>query len=140
MINKIHNTINFRHNPMISKRAAASDAAAQILFPPLEPKISRTLKAELSAVALDEQTIFAARERKLHAVAALNLKGDVTDVKTVVSVNSGPHMLRINPNALRNDTRGNGQARRIVVAVPFRNSGDDGIYDHTADQKKHEYE
>ena len=111
-----------------------------ILFLTLKSEVPRPLKAELTTVALGEQTIFADRDRELHAVAALNLKGDVTDVKTVVSVNSGPHMLRINPNALRNDTRGNGQARRIVVAVPFRNSGDDGIYDHTADQKKHEYE
>ena len=108
-----------------------------ILFLTLKSEVPRPLKAELTTVALGEQTVFADRDRELHAVAALNLKGD--EILTV-SMYPGLHMTMMNLLALRHDQRGDAQTRRIVVIAPFSDPGDDDVNEYPGDQQKHEHE
>ena len=83
---------------------------------PLTPKIAGALKSQLSNVALHKHSVVRTTYGKLHAVAALYLKGHIIGRERM------RHrivcMVARNFRALYHNRCRNGKPRRVVVFVP----------------------
>ena len=92
---------------------------------PLKPKIAGALKTQLSNVALHKHSVVRTTYGKLHAVAALYLKGHIIGRERM------RHrivcMVARNFRALCHNRCRNSQPRRMVVFIPCADISDDGV-------------
>ena len=92
---------------------------------PLESKITGTLKTQLSNVALHKHSVVRTTYGKLHAVAALYLKGHIIGRERM------RHrivcMVARNFRSLCHNRCRNSQPRRMVVFIPCADISDDGV-------------
>ena len=99
-------------------------------------EIARSLKAELSAVALEEHPVFRTGQGELHAVAALHLKCHILGrVRgTIIHIVRAVVVPVTDICALGDDRCGHGQARRGVIFPLFLRAAHERR-DHRADYK-----
>ena len=100
---------------------------------PLKPQKPRPLEGQLPAVALSEQAELGPRNVKLHAVAALHLKGDV--------VGSGVTIAMVGTVVpLADHLGGNGDAGGVVVVALTADVGHDDEDEHRKEQAEEQQE
>ena len=102
-----------------------ADNAVRLALSTLKPKIAGALKTQLSNVALHKHSVVRTTYGKLHAVAALYLKGHIIGRERM------RHrivcMVARNFRSLCHNRCRNSQPRRMVVFIPCADISDDGV-------------
>ena len=102
-----------------------ADNAVHLALSTLKAEIAGALKTQLSNVALHKHSVVRTTYGKLHAVAALYLKGHIIGRERM------RHrivcMVARNFRSLCHNRCRNGQPRRMVVFIPCADISDDGV-------------
>ena len=104
-----------------------------IAFKPQEPG---ALEGEISPVALDQQSVFAAGQRKLHPVAAFHLEGGVISRGSVALGHIGSRMVMGHAGSLGNHRGSNGQSGRLIILVSLAQIADNRDDDNDCHKHK----
>ena len=102
-----------------------ADNAVRLALSTLKAEIAGALKTQLSNVALHKHSVVRTTYGKLHAVAALYLKGYIIGRERMC--HRIVCMVARNFRALCHNRCRNGQPRRMVVFLPCADISDDGV-------------
>ena len=102
-----------------------ADNAVRLALSTLKPKIAGALKTQLSNVALHKHSVVRTTYGKLHAVAALYLKGHIIGRERMY--HRIVCMVARNFRALCHHRCRHSQPRRMVVFIPCADISDDGV-------------